>query len=226
MGVWLKKLRFWVPFTRSPFQPAICYSACECWWPLCKCRSWVTWGSSRRQKEKQKLTGKSIAISLVLLAGINIPCILPAFLPALEQAEQRLWHGRVSLNLGSGYSVFSYITGLPFVRGKKNNWKHVMFPLLMRQKLSTEPYIIFLGSCFLVPCSLPGPGQARTTRSSLWNTFKSPWPWVTYCLTCYFPGTNGEKINKCMCVSVQCLKESWMFWPKHHPWKEKGTNNF
>lgn len=35
-----------------------------------------------------------------------------------------------------GYSVFSYIPGLPFVLGKKTSG-NVMFPLLMRQKLST-----------------------------------------------------------------------------------------
>lgn len=33
-----------------------------------------------------------------------------------------------------------------------------MYPLLMRQKLSTEPYVIFLGSCLCPACSL---GQAE-----------------------------------------------------------------
>lgn len=152
MGVWLKSLAFWVPFRRSPFQPAICSFGCECWWPFCGWRIWVTWCSSRRQKEKQELTCKSIAISLRSCCR-HWPTLY-YFPPGLQasRAETMMWQAVSKFCLG--YSVFSYIPGLPFVLGKKTSG-NVMFPLLMRQKLST--WAIYYFSCQLPPCALLAP---------------------------------------------------------------------
>lgn len=61
------------------------------------------------------------------------------------------------------------VTGLRCVWGKKNNWKHVMFPLLMWRKLSNWAVYIFVGDCFRVCCLFPSPGQAGATLSSQWR---------------------------------------------------------